>query len=127
MPRASTNSKSDSRFKSFTTSGLTDSAREIVNTRRSARQAIGAIRGTQPALGHPVTLFLPRGKLGLASQAQHGSCPSRILVSSELQELLRCCDRILVHEGVQVGIVYVSSTSQQELLNLATRHVDNHI
>jgi ABC-type sugar transport system ATPase subunit len=44
-----------------------------------------------------------------------------ILVSSELPELLRCCDRVLtMHEGVQTGIVNVETTSQQEILALAT-------
>jgi ribose transport system ATP-binding protein len=44
-----------------------------------------------------------------------------ILVSSELPELLRCCDRVLVmHEGRQAGIVEVTDTSQEEILALAT-------
>jgi ABC-type sugar transport system ATPase subunit len=44
-----------------------------------------------------------------------------ILVSSELPELLRCCDRVLVmHEGRQAGIVEVTDTSQEEILGLAT-------
>jgi ABC-type sugar transport system ATPase subunit len=44
-----------------------------------------------------------------------------ILVSSELPELLRCCDRVLImHEGLQTGIVSVETTSQQEILTLAT-------
>ena len=44
-----------------------------------------------------------------------------ILVSSELPELLRCCDRVLVlHEGRQAGIVHVAATSQEEILALAT-------
>jgi ABC-type sugar transport system ATPase subunit len=44
-----------------------------------------------------------------------------ILVSSELPELLRCCDRVLVmHEGRQAGMVEVTDTSQEEILGLAT-------
>ena len=44
-----------------------------------------------------------------------------ILVSSELPELLRCCDRILVmHAGQQAGIVDAANTSQEEILALAT-------
>jgi ABC-type sugar transport system ATPase subunit len=44
-----------------------------------------------------------------------------VLVSSELPELLRCCDRILVlHKGRAAGIVDVASTSQEEILTLAT-------
>jgi ABC-type sugar transport system ATPase subunit len=44
-----------------------------------------------------------------------------ILVSSELPELWRCCDRILVlHEGAQAGIVDPARTTQEEVLALAT-------
>jgi ABC-type sugar transport system ATPase subunit len=44
-----------------------------------------------------------------------------ILVSSELPELWRCCDRILVlHEGQQTGIVRTADTTQEEVLMLAT-------
>jgi ABC-type sugar transport system ATPase subunit len=44
-----------------------------------------------------------------------------ILVSSELPELWRCCDRILVlQEGRQAGIVTTRDSSQQEVLRLAT-------
>ena len=43
-----------------------------------------------------------------------------ILVSSELPELVRCCDRVLVmNEGEQAGIVEVKDTSQEEILSLA--------
>jgi len=50
-----------------------------------------------------------------------GQGVSVILVSSELPELLRCCDRVLVmHEGRQAGIVEVTDTSQEEILALAT-------
>ena len=44
-----------------------------------------------------------------------------ILVSSELAELWRCCDRILVlQEGRQAGIVTTANSSQEEVLRLAT-------
>lgn len=43
-----------------------------------------------------------------------------ILVSSEIPELQRCADRVLVLcEGRQVGIVDVASTSQEDLLSMA--------
>jgi ABC-type sugar transport system ATPase subunit len=44
-----------------------------------------------------------------------------IFVSSEMPELLRCTDRVLVlSEGRQTGIVDVTSTSQQEIPAMAT-------
>jgi len=44
-----------------------------------------------------------------------------ILVSSELPELWRCCDRILVlQEGRQAGIVKTQDSSQEEVMRLAT-------
>ena len=44
-----------------------------------------------------------------------------ILVSSELPELWRCCDRILVlQEGRQAGIVRTQDSSQEEVMQLAT-------
>lgn len=44
-----------------------------------------------------------------------------LLVSSEMPELLRCCDRILVmHEGRQAGIVDAASATQEIVLKLAT-------
>jgi ABC-type sugar transport system ATPase subunit len=44
-----------------------------------------------------------------------------ILVSSELPELLRCCDRVVVlREGRQAGTVDVADTSQSNILGLAT-------
>jgi ABC-type sugar transport system ATPase subunit len=44
-----------------------------------------------------------------------------MLVSSEMPELLRCSDRVLVlREGRQAGIVDVASTSQQEILAMAS-------
>jgi ABC-type sugar transport system ATPase subunit len=44
-----------------------------------------------------------------------------ILVSSELPELLRCCDRILVlNGGAQVAIVTADQATQEQILALAT-------
>ena len=43
------------------------------------------------------------------------------LVSSEMPELLRCADRVIVlREGRQAGIVEVGSTSQEQILAIAT-------
>jgi ABC-type sugar transport system ATPase subunit len=43
-----------------------------------------------------------------------------LFVSSELPELLRCADRIMVlHEGKVAGIVNAAKTTQQELMRLA--------
>ncbi len=45
-----------------------------------------------------------------------------ILVSSELPELLRCCDRILVlHEGETPGILDAADATQETIMALATR------
>lgn len=44
-----------------------------------------------------------------------------LLVSSELPELWRCCDRILVlQDGRQAGIVKTEESSQEEVMRLAT-------
>jgi ribose transport system ATP-binding protein len=44
-----------------------------------------------------------------------------ILISSELPELLRCCDRILVlHEGRQTGILDRAEATQEKIMALAT-------
>lgn len=44
-----------------------------------------------------------------------------LLVSSELPELWRCCDRILVlQEGRQAGIVSTADSSQEDVMRLAT-------
>jgi ABC-type sugar transport system ATPase subunit len=44
-----------------------------------------------------------------------------LLVSSEMPELLRCADRVLVmREGRQAGVVDVTSTSQEQILAMAT-------
>jgi ABC-type sugar transport system ATPase subunit len=45
-----------------------------------------------------------------------------VLVSSELPELLWCCDRVIVlHEGRQAGTLDVARTSQEEIVWMATR------
>ena len=45
-----------------------------------------------------------------------------ILISSELPELLQCCDRILVlHEGEQTGILDRAEATQERIMALATR------
>jgi len=42
-----------------------------------------------------------------------------ILVSSEMPELLRCSDRVVIlREGRQVGVVSVDTTSQEEILSM---------
>ncbi|MGH8241418.1 MAG: ATP-binding cassette domain-containing protein, partial [Steroidobacteraceae bacterium] len=44
-----------------------------------------------------------------------------VFVSSELPELFRCCDRILVlHEGRQAGVVTTAAATQERVLALAT-------
>jgi ABC-type sugar transport system ATPase subunit len=44
-----------------------------------------------------------------------------IFVSSELSELLLCCDRIMIlHEGRNVGIVEAAQTNQEEIMSLMT-------
>ncbi|HEY3321320.1 MAG TPA: sugar ABC transporter ATP-binding protein [Planctomycetota bacterium] len=48
-------------------------------------------------------------------------CKGLIFVSSELPELLRCCDRILVlHEGRAMGILDATSATQEQIMALAT-------
>jgi len=50
-----------------------------------------------------------------------------ILVSSELSELLRCCDRIMVlHEGRNMGIVEASTATQESIMALATSTREFH-
>jgi len=45
-----------------------------------------------------------------------------IFVSSELPELLRCCDRILVlHEGEPAGLLDAADATQETIMALATR------
>jgi ABC-type sugar transport system ATPase subunit len=45
-----------------------------------------------------------------------------IMVSSELPELLRCCDRIIVlHDGRCTGCVDATTATQEEIMVLATR------
>jgi ABC-type sugar transport system ATPase subunit len=49
-----------------------------------------------------------------------------LLVSSELPELLRCCDRILVmREGATVAELDTANTTQEDILTLAT-HAGGH-
>ena len=44
-----------------------------------------------------------------------------VLVSSELPELLRCCDRVMVlHEGRNMGILGLPEASQEAIMTLAT-------
>lgn len=46
-----------------------------------------------------------------------------IVVSSEMPELIGLCDRILVmHEGRLAGEVSGETTTEQELIRLATGH-----
>ena len=48
-----------------------------------------------------------------------------LLVSSELPELLRCCDRILVlNQGAQVAMLEGNSTTLEEILYFATSRLD---
>lgn len=48
-----------------------------------------------------------------------------IFVSSELPELLRCCDRIMVmHEGKRVALLNAKDSSQEEIMSYATGHVN---
>lgn len=47
---------------------------------------------------------------------------SIIVISSEMQELLRVCDRIVVmHEGVITGEVNAETTTQEEIMRLASK------
>lgn len=82
-------------------------------------------------LAEPVVLFLDDATRGIDVAAKEQiytiidelACSGKgvILVSSELPELWRCCDRILVlREGRQAGIVTTADSSQEEVLRLAT-------
>jgi ribose transport system ATP-binding protein len=82
-------------------------------------------------MAQPSVLFLDEPTRGIDVGAKEqiytlidelaGQGKGIILVSSELPELWRCCDRILVlHEGRQAGIVDTSDATQQEVLRLAT-------
>jgi ABC-type sugar transport system ATPase subunit len=86
---------------------------------------------TRWLLAEPVVLFLDDATRGIDVAAKEqiytiidelASCAKGvILVSSELPELWRCCDRILVlREGRQAGIVTTVDSSQEEVLRLAT-------
>jgi len=86
---------------------------------------------TRWLLAEPVVLFLDDATRGIDVAAKEqiytiidelaSSGKGVILVSSELPELWRCCDRILVlREGRQAGIVTTADSSQEEVLRLAT-------
>jgi ABC-type sugar transport system ATPase subunit len=86
---------------------------------------------TRWLLAEPVVLFLDDATRGIDVAAKEQiytiidelACSGKgvILVSSELAELWRCCDRILVlREGRQAGIVTTADSSQEEVLRLAT-------
>jgi ABC-type sugar transport system ATPase subunit len=86
---------------------------------------------TRWLLAEPVVLFLDDATRGIDVAAKEQiytiidelACSGKgvILVSSELPELWRCCDRILVlREGRQAGIVTTADSSQEEVLRLAT-------
>jgi ABC-type sugar transport system ATPase subunit len=82
-------------------------------------------------LAEPLVLFLddPTRGIDVAAKEQIYSIIEQlaakgkgiILVSSELPELWRCCNRILVlQEGRQAGIVKTQDSSQEEVMRLAT-------
>ncbi len=49
---------------------------------------------------------------------------SIIMISSEMQELLRMSDRILVMcEGKQTGIINIEDANQEDIMKLATKHI----
>jgi len=86
---------------------------------------------TRWLLAEPVVLFLDDATRGIDVAAKEQiytiidelACSGKgvILVSSELAELWRCCDRILVlREGRQAGIVTTADSSQEEVLRFAT-------
>jgi len=82
-------------------------------------------------LAEPAVLFLDDPTRGIDVAAKEdiyeiiGAAASQgmsiIFVSSELPELLRCCDRIMVmHEGRSVGILDGALATQEAVLALAT-------
>jgi ABC-type sugar transport system ATPase subunit len=86
---------------------------------------------TRWLLAEPVVLFLDDATRGIDVAAKEqiytiidelaSEGKGVILVSSELPELWRCCDRILVlQQGRQAGIVTAAESSQEEVLRLAT-------
>jgi ABC-type sugar transport system ATPase subunit len=88
-------------------------------------------------LGNPDVVFLDDPTRGIDVGAKEdiyqliGQLASQgkgiLLVSSELPELLRCCDRILVmKEGRIAATVDARQTRQQEILTLAT-HAPSHV
>jgi ribose transport system ATP-binding protein len=86
---------------------------------------------TRWLLAEPAVLFLDDATRGIDVAAKEqiyaiidelaSQGKGVIMVSSELPELWRCCDRILVlQEGRQAGIVTTAESSQEEVLRLAT-------
>ena len=82
-------------------------------------------------LAEPAVLFLDDATRGIDVAAKEQiysiidelACQRKgiILVSSELPELWRCCDRILVlQEGRQAGIVTTAKSTPEEVMRLAT-------
>jgi ABC-type sugar transport system ATPase subunit len=82
-------------------------------------------------LAEPTVLFLDDPTRGIDVGAKEAiyriidelaaSGKGIVLVSSELPELWRCCDRILVlREGRQAGMVRTDQSSQEEIMRLAT-------
>ncbi len=83
-------------------------------------------------LADPQVIFLDDPTRGIDVAAKHdiydliAEIAARgkgiILVSSELSELLRCCDRILVlHEGRCTGTLSAGEATQERIMALATR------
>jgi len=82
-------------------------------------------------LAEPAVLFMDDATRGIDVAAKEqiysiidelaGQRKGIILVSSELPELWRCCDRIVVlREGRQAGIVMTGESTQEEVMRLAT-------
>ena len=87
---------------------------------------------TRCLLGNPDLIFLDDATRGIDVGAKEDiyqlieQLASRgkaiLMVSSELPELLRCCDRILVmREGEVAAQLEAGHTTQNEILTLATR------
>jgi ABC-type sugar transport system ATPase subunit len=82
-------------------------------------------------LAEPAVLFLDDPTRGIDIRAKEqiykiidelaAQAKGVLLVSSELPELWRCCDRILVlQDGRQNGIVQTEDSSQEDIMRLAT-------
>jgi ABC-type sugar transport system ATPase subunit len=51
-----------------------------------------------------------------------------MMTSSELPELLRCCDRIMVmHEGRCAGILDARNTTQEQIMALAATAMEGNV